>query len=195
MMTISGRTGDTSNNHGADEYQNHAHDGRHKVVGRLHLRIIEHSCVDVSASGIHEYLLRIVLPLHRHIGVGTIDDHLNTTFFTGKILCENYCHIRLLTANRPFSFLWRGDGAYDVEIFRGGESLHGRPSLVVHLRSYHHRAHILYVGGDGKAEDEHQHHGHAEKDEHRALVAQDVLGLLDDETPELFHLTIYDFTI
>jgi hypothetical protein len=52
---------------------------------------------------------------------------------------------------------------------------------MVHLRSYHHRTHVLHVVGDGKAEEQHQHNRHTEEYQHRTLVAQDVFGFLDDK--------------
>jgi hypothetical protein len=45
---------------------------------------------------------------------------------------------------------------------------------MVHLGGDDHGAHVLHIVGDGKAEEQHQHDGHAEEDEHGAAVAQDV---------------------
>ncbi len=44
------------------------------------------------------------------------------------------------------------------------------------------------VAPDGEAEEEHHHEGHAEEDEHGALVAQDVARFLDHEGEECSHL-------
>ena len=37
------------------------------------------------------------------------------------------------------------------------------------------------IVGDGEAKKKHHHNRHAKEDQHRTLVAQDVLGFLDDE--------------
>ncbi len=53
--------------------------------------------------------------------------------------------------------------------------------------THRHRPHMAHVGGNGKAKEQHLHDGDAEEDEHRALVAQDVACLLEDEGQKLFH--------
>ena len=52
---------------------------------------------------------------------------------------------------------------------------------MIHLRCDHHCPNVLHVGSDSETKDEHQHNRHAKQDQHRTLVAQDVLGLFDDE--------------
>ena len=46
---------------------------------------------------------------------------------------------------------------------------------------------FLTSGGDGKTEKDYLHDGHAQQNQHRAPVAEDVEELFSDERYELFH--------
>jgi ABC-2 type transport system permease protein len=46
---------------------------------------------------------------------------------------------------------------------------------------------VLHLGGDGKTEKDYLHDGHAQQNQHRAPVAEDMEELFSDERYELFH--------
>ena len=75
----------------------------------------------------------------------------------------------------------------DNEIFRLGKAFHNLSGGMVAIGCYHHRAHVLHVGSDGKTEEEHQHDRHTEEDKHGTLVTQYVLCFLAYEGYKLFH--------
>ena len=68
-----------------------------------------------------------------------------------------------------------------------GQAVDNLLRYMVHLRSHYNGAYIPHVVGNGEAKDQHQHHGHDKKDEHRATVANDVLSFLDDKRRKLLH--------
>ena len=111
-----------------------------------------------------------------HIRIGAIDDELD-----GVVFREDNSEVGLLATYHQFRILWRWDSRRQRKVFRSSKVIDGRLCRVIHLRGDYHRAHSLHVVGDGEAEDEHHHNGHAKEDQHRALVAQDVLGFLDDK--------------
>ena len=133
-------------------------------------------------------LLCVIGPLLRHIWVGAIDNELDARMLACKILSEHNSHICLLFSDELLGFLWCWNGGCDGEVFRGCQLVDCRLCLMIHVRGHHHRAHIPNIGRDGKAEEQHQHDRHAEEDEHRTLVAQDVTCFLDNETDKLPHI-------
>ena len=135
-------------------------------------------------------MLGISHPLLRHIRVAAIDNDLHVS-----ILVKHEAHIRFLATNQPLGLLWRGDGLRDGEVLRLCQSMNGGLRLVIHLRSHHHRAHVLHVGGDGETEEQHQHHGHTEKYQHRPLVAQNVLRFFLYKCDKLLHKQTINFQL
>ena len=102
----------------------------------------------------------------------------------GVVATEDDGDVGLLVAQQALGLVAVGGGSHDVEVFRCCQPLYGLLRLVVHLRGDDDEAHVAHVGGDGEAEEQHQHHGHTKKDEHRAAVTQDVARFLEDEAGE-----------
>ena len=101
---------------------------------------------------------------------------------------EDHGEVSLLVSYQAFRL---GGGAYLIQYVEVGtcpQLLCPLLCLVVYGGKDHGSAHILYVGRDGEAEEQHLHDGHAEEDEHCALVAQDVACLFYYERYKLFHL-------
>ena len=73
------------------------------------------------------------------------------------------------------------------EVLRSVQPLDDAARQYVVRRVEHGHAHVLHLGGDGKAEQDNLHHGHHEQDEHRPAVAEDVAEFLAGKYEELFH--------
>ena len=127
----------------------------------------------------------------RHIGVCGVGDKLHARLAGIKLvretLAENKRHVNLPSSERSLHIGGRMQAADDGEVFACIHAVDDTAGNYVIRRVEHRHTHVLHLGGDGKTEKDYLHDGHAQQNQHRAPVAEDMEELFSDERYELFH--------
>ena len=188
--------------HGTNQHQDEPHDAGHEVVYTLHLRIVEQLHFGLQQRDVHSGRqqfagrsgddARGIAGLHGgRVGVGSVGHQLHGGVAriepVRKAGTEHHSHIHLRAAEGLIHLLRCMETGRKREVLRSVQPLDDAARQYVVRRVEYGHAHVLHLGGDGKAEQDNLHHRHHEQDEHRPAVAEDVAEFLTGKYEELFH--------
>ena len=130
------------------------------------------------------------------IGVGTVHKQLHGRYFGscclgGKAWREDHHQIGLVLAESLVRLTVGMQKAHHTEVGILFQTLRQTLFHRVAGIAQHQDTGILHLGRDGKTEEQNLRDGHAQQNQHGALVAEDVEKLYFDKSQKFFHLLVF----